>query len=436
MTDYKYYLALTSQLPFCSVPLRIDTYSSCQFSCSFCFSKARGGANLTKASQEIATERLRKRLDQVSQGRIRGAVDEFLARRVPIQLGGMNDPFSPWELERGKTLQTLKILRDHQYPTLISTKNTLVERTPYLNTLASGNFLVRISCTASSEATRTHLEKGVPSLEERLRVAERLSSLGIPVSLRLQPVIFGEEQNAIELIHSAKSAGIRHISVEYLKLPIEGRSRQMSYLAQALPNLIDTYRDLNARQVGRELVLPASVKAAGLFRLKAEADSVGMGFGFADNEFLHLNPFQSCCNAADLFLRDASFFSSNILGIVKRQLLESRIRFEVPDDFWIPLHSVFSHLNSRSRGAHNADKKLSPAERWIALLEEKWNSKAERGGPSGFWGIEDHGEIDSCGNRVFSINEGLYSWKRVQQPLAQWSISNHFPRMQQSEANV
>ena len=413
MTDYKYYLALTSQLPFCSVPLRIDTYSNCQFSCSFCFSKARGGANLTTATQEIAPGRLHKRLNQVSQGRVAGAVDEFLARRVPIQLGGMNDPFSPWELERGMTLQTLKILRDHQYPTLISTKNTLVEREPYLEILATGNFFVRISCTAGSEITRQQLEKGVPSLHERLRAAEKLSSLGIPVSLRLQPIIFGEEKYVAEMIRSAGSAGVRHVSAEYLKLPIESKSRQMSYLSRALPYLMDTYHKLNARQVGRELVLPASVKAAGLFALRAEAANTGVGFGFAENEFLHLNPFESCCNAADMFLSGGKFFSSNILGIVKRQLAEGKICFTIPDDFWVPSYSVFSHLNSTSRGVHNSERTLSPRDRWIMLLQEKWNSKAERSGPSGFWGVEDHGDVDSCGNKIFYVNEDLARWMRA-----------------------
>lgn len=405
--NYKYYLALTSQLPFCSVPLRIDTYSSCQFSCSYCFSKARGGARLTEANQEIDPKRLQKRFNKISQGKITGAVDEFLVRRVPIQLGGMNDPFSPWEQEKRKTLQTLQILRDNQYPTLISTKNTLVAQDPYLETLATGNFLVRISCTISPKGVMGHLEKGVPSLDDRLRAAEKLSSLGVPVSLRLQPILFGEEHAARNLLSTAASAGVRHISAEYLKLPIENQSRQMSYLRIVLPNLAAEYRRLNARQVGRELVLPSSIKAPGLFYLRDEAVAKGIGFGFAENEFLHLNPFESCCNAADLYLIGASYFSSNILGMVKRQLPARKLYFDFSSDLWTPSHSVFSHLNSRSRGASDNEGKVSLRERWILLLKEKWNSKAERGGPSGFWGIEDLGEVDTRGNIIFSINEKI-----------------------------
>ena len=405
--DYKYYLALTSQLPFCSVPLRIDTYSSCQFSCSYCFSKARGGASLTKSNQEIVPTQLEKRLSQVSRGRISGAVDEFLARRIPVQLGGMNDPFSPWEQERRKTLETLKILRDFQYPTLISTKSTMLAEEPYLEVLTTGNFLVRISATAGSSDTRAELEKGVQSWEDRLRAAEKLSSRGVPVSFRFQPIVFGEEDHVISMIRSAGSSGVRHISAEYLKLPMEKSSRQTSYLARSFPNMTDTYRKQNARQVGRELVLPSSTKVEGLYQLRAETVGNEMMFGFAENEFLHLNTFQSCCNAADHFLKDANFFSSNILGILKGQLNAEKIVFHLPDSSWVPTHSVFSHLNSRSRGKADYTTGRSPRERWTRLLQDKWNSKSERGGPSGFWGISDRGEVDSNGNKIFAMNQAI-----------------------------
>ncbi|NVN23268.1 radical SAM protein [Asaia siamensis] len=403
--EYKYYLALTSQLPFCSVPLRIDTYSSCQFSCSYCFSKARGGSSLAKSNQEISPSQLEKRLHRVSRGRISGAVDEFLSRRIPVQLGGMNDPFSPWEREKRRTLETLKVLRDFHYPTLISTKNTMLAEEPYLEILQDGNFLVRISATAGSSDTRVKLEKGVPLWEARLKAAEKLSSKGVPVSFRFQPIVYDENEHVISMIRSAGSSGVRHISAEYLKLPIEKSSRQASYLARSFPNMADTYRQNHARQVGRELVLSSSAKAEGLYQLRAETIRNEMLFGFAENEFLHLNTFQSCCNAADQFLENANFFSSNILGIIKRQLNAEKITFHLPDNFWVPTNSVFSHLNSRSRGKEGSDTGSSPRERWIKLLQDKWNSKSERGGPSGFWGISDLGEVDRHGNKIFSMDQ-------------------------------
>ncbi|NKW91936.1 hypothetical protein HGD87_05285 [Rhodobacteraceae bacterium R_SAG9] len=317
----------------------------------------------------------------------------------------MNDPFSPWEQERRKTLETLKILRNYQYPTLISTKSTMLAEQPYLEILATGNFLVRISTTAGSADARAELEKGVPSWEDRLRAAEKLSSWGVPVSFRFQPIVFGEESHVFGMIRSSASSGVQHISAEYLKLPMEKSSRQTTYLGRSFPNLADTYRQQNARKVGRELVLPSSTKAEGLFQLRAETVRNGMLFGFAENEFLHLNSFLSCCNAADHFLKDANFFSSNILGILKGQMTAEKVRFALSDSSWVPTNSVFSHLNSRSRGKADDMTGCSPRERWTKLLQNKWNSNSERGGPSGFWGISDRGEVDSNGNKVFEVDQ-------------------------------
>ncbi|WP_136657104.1 radical SAM protein [Nitratireductor sp. XY-223] len=401
--SYKYYLALTSQLPFCSVPLRIDTYSGCQFSCSYCFSKARGGAVSSNTLQEIEPEQLRKRLARVFNGKLSGAVDEFLLRRVPLQLGGMNDPFSPWEAHRKRTLDTLKVLREFQYPTLISTKGNLATKQPYVEVLQSGNFYVRISISVGALDTVRKIEKGVPSLSARIDMAEALSATGIPVSLRFQPVIFGQEEDALRVLKLAGSAGVRHVSAEYLKLPIESRSRQTSYLSAAIPDLVNTYHSLDAKRVGREFVLPTEVKAPGLFFLRDNAVAMGLKFGFAENEFLHLNQFSSCCNAADLFLNNCNFFSGNILGILKRQMTNEKIEFCLPQDEWLPKMSVFSHLNSRSRGKRLVStKEPTPRTRWKNLLIDKWNSTSGRGGPLSFWGVVSDGRVDSHGNKIYA----------------------------------
>ena len=107
--NYKHALSITSQLPFCSVPLRLDTYSDCQFSCAFCFAKSRGG-NLGNAPRTIANiGAIGNRLKRIAAGTIRSALDEMLEKRVPIQFGGMTDPFSPWELKIKATAEALKL---------------------------------------------------------------------------------------------------------------------------------------------------------------------------------------------------------------------------------------------------------------------------------------------------------------------------------------
>src|SRR5262249_11892396 len=76
---------------------------------------------------------------------------ELLARRIPIHLGGMSDPFSPLEHKTGTTLALLKLLRDHGYPTIVSTKGLIAAERPYLDILGADNFVIQYSVTCASD---------------------------------------------------------------------------------------------------------------------------------------------------------------------------------------------------------------------------------------------------------------------------------------------
>ncbi|WP_147448242.1 hypothetical protein [Mesorhizobium sp. YM1C-6-2] len=314
----------------------------------------------------------------------------------------MNDPFSPWEKTWAVSLAALEILREFDYPFVISTKSAMPAEPAYLRALQGANAYVRISVTGGDLPTQSGMERGVPNLDERLRAAAELASRDIAVSLRLQPIIWGQEEAAANQIRMFASVGVKHVTAEYLKLPVERASKQYSELRRIDTKLNDRYRSLGAKLVGREYVLPADAKIKQLRSLERVARSCGVSFGYADNDLLHLNRFRSCCNAADRYLRNANFFSFNILGIIKAQMGMSQLRFDISRNEWLPLSNMFSHLNSRSRpdGAIQS----SWRESWILYLREKWNSSPERGGPSSYWGIKSTDRRDDAGNLVYTHN--------------------------------
>lgn len=385
---------------FCSVPLRLDSYSNCQFACQYCFSKARGGAFGVNVATTINNLQLKKRLERAANGNPRGATEEFLQRRIPAQFGGMNDPFGPSESKKAISLNTLKTLAEYDYPTIISTKGTIISNKEYLSVLAKGNFYIRISIAAVGAGISSNLEAGVPSIGERLKCAEKLSSAGVPVSLRLQPIVPGFEAEAARLVADAGNHGFQHVSAEYLKLPVETGAHNFAKLQTTLPGLRNFYFDNGASRVGREYILPTEYKKAGLINLKEVAEQHGLIFGFAENELLLQNSFSACCNASDLFLRDANFFGFNITGILRSQLHSRDLRFAIPENEWFPSYSVFSHLNSRSRAQVG---KGSSREAWTSYLKEKWNAGAWRGGPSSYDRVVDTNTLDTSGNKIFRL---------------------------------
>lgn len=400
MSSYKYYMAPTSQLPFCSVPFRLDSYSNCQFGCQYCFSKARGGAFAVSNSTTVNNLQLKKRFQRAAEGSPRGATEEFIQRRIPVQFGGMNDPFGPFESRKGISLETLNILADYDYPTIISTKGTILASEEYLSVLARGNFYVRISVAAVGSELASALEPGVPSVGARMNSARIIAERGVPVSLRLQPIIPGFEEDAVKLIIDAAHHGFKHVSAEYLKLPVEAAAHNFAKLQRTLPGIRELYAEQNATRVGREFILPIAFKKPRLNRLRKIAADVGLVFGFAENELLLLNDFTSCCNASDLFLRDANYYNFNIAGILRGQTHSGEFRFTVSQSEWLPDQSVFSHLNSKSRVPADDG---SNRDAWIKFLKDKWNAGSWRGGPASFDGVINTGSLDEEGNYIYRL---------------------------------
>jgi len=124
--SYKHAASVSGQVFFCAAPIRLDAYDGCQFGCVYCFSRRRARRWSNKGVHAANSKAFELRLKRVAAGNYLSALDEFLAMRVPIQLGGLHDPFTPREKSFGVTYQLLRILCDSNYPTLISTKGELV----------------------------------------------------------------------------------------------------------------------------------------------------------------------------------------------------------------------------------------------------------------------------------------------------------------------
>lgn len=404
MSTYKHFATVSGQLYFCSSPIRLDSYNRCQFGCTYCFSRNRSIETSLPGLKTAAPLAFKKRLARIAAGRIQSALDEFLASRVPIQLGGLQDPFSSVEVNRRTTLELLKVLNEYNYPTIISTKSTLPGKEPYLSLLQEMNVLVRFSACGVNEECRAKIEIGCPPIGELFETITSVSRIGIPVSLRIQPVIPGHEEAALTLARRAARAGVRHISFEYLKIGTEHKLQTVKRISAAIGT--DVWKIMSERgikRLGQDYTLSVPAKCDFVKDAKQVCREVGVKFGAGDTEFIHLSDGAGCCNGSEYFLEDATQFRANFVGVISRRKKGEKIYFSDLEREWHPELNVHRYLTSNSKG-RSSDKRMSS---WISLAAHRWNGGKSPYSPAFFFGVVWTGDYDERGYKIYEINDCL-----------------------------
>jgi DNA repair photolyase len=375
-------LSLTSQFPFCGLPLRLDSYAGCAFQCSYCFARYRGG-NTSGESIRSANSTSIHRTIRRAMNDGHGLIAQFLRRRVPIHFGGMSDPFQPIEAKERVSEDILKTLVSEEYPTVISTKSALVASPDYISLLREARVLVQFSFSSSRDDVSARVEPLAHPPSRVLQAMEQLSVAGIPVSVRWQPFIPGVSENAYEFARRVARAGARHVGFEHLKLPVERGHRLWSILRDGIGgDPLQRYHKQGAYRDGREFILPAREKLPALLEARDAVRANGMTFGAADNDLQYLSDTSCCCSGADTLPGFENWFRFQI-GYAVRKCRGRLITFESIQNEWRPSGPVDRYINSRSR--------LSMRDGSIGSIDDhirfKWNNPQSAGSPISFFGV-------------------------------------------------
>lgn len=402
---YKHALSVTGQIFFCAAPIRLDSYDTCQFGCTYCFSRDRSRAWASKGIHQASSKALALRLERVARGDVRSAVDEFLARRVPLQLGGLQDPFTPMEAELGVTRDLLGVLRDHRYPTLISTKGSLLLSEPYLSLLEGMNVVVRLSAAGIPEPLRRAVEPKTEGFAATERTLLALSARGIVTGLRIQPIFPGHEEEALGMAEAAARAGARQLSFEYLKIPGESVDTEMAAASRALGyDIVERMRGLGVVRLGPDWSLSKDAKRPFVRRARHLSHGLGVKFGAGDTEFIPWSDGNGCCGASELTQDGANHFTGNFVGAIRASLAraDKRASFDMLETLWSPAQSVGNYMDWRRRIP--ADQREGRTD-WLALMSRRWNGGKSPYSPAFFDGVRPTGEIDKAGFKIYDTSE-------------------------------
>jgi DNA repair photolyase len=372
--------------------------------CVYCFSRVRARAQTIEGIHAASPDALRRRFERVRAGSIASALDEFLQRRIPIQLGGLQDPFTPREASAGTTLELLKVLRDEQYPTLISTKGNLFLQPEYLDVLTGMNVVFRISAAGIRESLRPIVERRCDPFEVTVRKIAVLHGHGIPVALRIQPVFPRFEAEALEMAAAAAEAGARRVAFEYLKLPSEHMRQDIGRLTRELGyDVIDTMREMGICKVGPDWSLSRDAKRGFVRAARQHCRRLGVHFGAGDTEFIPWSDGDGCCGSSNDFLTGSAQFTANFVGAIKSALetKSKQVRFSYLKRQWSPRESVGNYFDWRSRVAPEGRHGRTD---WLALMARRWNVSKSPYSPAFFDGVMTTDRKDAEGFTIYDAS--------------------------------
>ncbi len=265
--------------PLCTCPPKysLHPYTGCSHLCLYCYATTYMGFRRSVPKKGFL-EKLRRDL-------------KWLDHRFVINMSTSSDPYPPEEAIHRLTRETLKLLLPAGYRVLITTKGSLVTRDTDL--LLEGNAAVTITITTLDREVAAKMEPGAPSPRERLDAVEKLASEGVPVGVRIDPIVPGVNDDPGELrllVREVFSAGARFIVTSTYK----ARPDNLSRMASAFPELKEAWRNLyrvRGRWMHGYWYLEEPLRIRLLEPVVSEASRLGMEYavcreGFRNPRFL------------------------------------------------------------------------------------------------------------------------------------------------------
>ncbi len=277
--------------PFCTCRPKytLNPYTGCGHKCRYCY--------ITSYIKDAFNPRLKNRLlrrlylDLIELG---------VGGRVSISYS--SDPYTPPEDKWGVMRDILKLFREFSWAVHIVTKSTLVLRD--MDLLSGMKATVSITLTTMDVSLAKALEPGAPSPRDRLYAIEKLSGAGVPVSVRLDPIIpfVNDDLNMIrEVIEACIAGGAKHIVTSIYKSRPDNLRRLISVIDPYLGRrLVNFYRNGFFFRGYRYAPSAYRYKILSLVRESVKRIGPSVTFNVCREGFRSLDDFSSFCDAGHL----------------------------------------------------------------------------------------------------------------------------------------
>jgi DNA repair photolyase len=261
-----------SNLCTCPPKLTLNPYTGCDHQCIYCYASSYiPNFNECRPKKDLLA--ILKREASKLDGEI-------------ISIANSSDPYPHVEATSGLTRRCLEILSENNCKIQIITKSNIVTRDDDLLTKIPST--VALTITTDDDSIGKLLEPQAPLPSQRLRAAQDLLKVGIPVSVRIDPIIPFVNDHPQKLILTLSSIGIKHLTCSTYKAKPDNWMR----LSRALPKVTEQLKPLYFQQgerIGGSTLLPKELRYKLLKNIRGLAEANGMKFGVCREGLGQLN---------------------------------------------------------------------------------------------------------------------------------------------------
>lgn len=217
---------------------------------------------------------------------------EMIGEGALISMSNSSDPYPPIEKKLELTRESLKIFIQKKVRLQIVTKSDIVIRD--IDLLKQLPVVVSFTVTSLRREVTRKLEPLAPSPDKRIAAMKTLNEVGIPTTLRLDPIIPGVNDDEIrEVIEAAAEAGAKHVTSSTFKPRPDSWRRFLLAFRDIAEKLSPLYFQAGKRH-HNSWYLPKTLRLRLMEEVARSCRRNGVTFACCREGFMGLNTGESC----------------------------------------------------------------------------------------------------------------------------------------------
>ena len=251
-----------SGLCTCPLKLTFNPYTGCDHNCLYCYA----------SSYVPAFRDCHPKKDLITNLRC----EAIKLRGQTISIANSSDPYPRKEVSECLTRRCLEVLAGCNCKIQIVTKSNLVARdADLLNKIPA---TVALTITTENEFLASVIEPNAPLPSQRIRAAEDLIKAGVPVSVRIDPIIPKVNDQPQRLIKTLAEIGVKHVTCSTYKSKPDNWARLTLSLPKVMEQLKPRYFN-EGEKVGGSVLLPKDYRYKLLKNVRDTVLAKGLQFG-------------------------------------------------------------------------------------------------------------------------------------------------------------